>query len=146
MYQCKKCSSEIYVKAGFIKGEQRYKCKLCNCLFVPTLNRGKSLKEKTTALCLYINGLSFRAIGKILKVHYSSVYRWVKEYAKLNYEKPEPHSSEIVLELDEMWHYLQSKKLKSGYGRLIVAIPINSSTGNVEGETLIRLPNFSTDC
>jgi len=104
------------------------------------------MKEKSLALCLYTHGLSFRTIGKILKVHYSNIYRWVRDYAEKNYEKPEPNSNEIVLELDEMWHYLCQKKLKSGFGRLIVAIPVNLLTGNVEGETLIHLPNFSTDC
>jgi transposase len=37
----------------------------------------------------------------------------------------------VIIELDEMWHYLHSKKTNYGSGKLIVAIPVNSLTGNV---------------
>ena len=108
---CKKCGSEISVKAGFIKGEQRYLCKSCGCKFVPTLQKGKDDKTKLTAVWLYCHGLSFRTIAKYLNVNVRSVFNWVKAFAIKNYVKPEPsESSEIVLELDEMWHYINSKK------------------------------------
>jgi hypothetical protein len=69
----------------------------------------------------------------------------VKVFAKENDVKPEPSDDAVILlELDEMWHYLNNKKTKSGYGRLIAAIPINLSTGNVEGETLLHLKDFLT--
>ncbi len=35
------------------------------------------------------------------------------------------------MELDEMWHYLHSKKTNFVSGKLIVAIPVSSLTGNV---------------
>jgi len=134
------------VKSGFVNGEQRYRCNECGCQFVPTREQGMGAKKKSVALCLYLHGLSFRAIGKIIKVHYSAVYRYIRKYAEANYEKPEPpKDAAIVLELDEMWHYLHDKKTNSGYGRLIVAIPINLSTGNAEGETLIHFQGFSIE-
>ena len=37
----------------------------------------------------------------------------------------------VIIELDEMWHYLHSKKTNYGSGKLIVARPVNSLTGNV---------------
>jgi hypothetical protein len=43
----------------------------------------------------------------------------------------EKRGQAVVVELDEMWHYLRSKKTNFGSGRLIVAIPVNSLTGNV---------------
>ena len=123
MYQCKKCNSKSYVKAGFVKGEQRYKCRLCGCQFVPTREQGMGLKKKALALCLYLHGLSFRAIAKIIKIDHAAIYRYIRKYAETNYEKPEPSDDAIImLELDEMWHYLNDKKTNSGYGRLIVAI------------------------
>jgi insertion element IS1 protein InsB len=33
----------------------------------------------------------------------------IRDYAKSNYEKPESEVDSVVLELDEMWHYLSSK-------------------------------------
>ena len=146
MYQCKRCNNSNYSKSGFVKGEQRYRCRLCGCQFVPTREHGMGLKKKALALCLYVNGLSFRAIGKIIKVDHAAVYRFVRKYAEANYEKPEPVDGvTVMLELDEMWHYISDKKTNSGYGRLIVAIPINLSTGNVEGETLVHLSDFLSD-
>jgi len=135
---CKKCGSEKQVKAGFIKGEQRYLCKGCGCKFVPTRQHGKPDNTKLTAVWLYCHGLSLRTIAKYFKVNVSSVFIWVKKFAQKNYTKPAPSSDGVIVELDEMWHYLRSKKLKSGYGRLIVAIPINLSTGNAEGEIMLH--------
>ncbi len=46
---CKKCGSQNMIKADFVKGEQRYKCKECGCQFVPTGHKGKSEEVKLTA-------------------------------------------------------------------------------------------------
>ena len=95
---------------------------------------------KLTAIWLYCHGLSFRTIAKFFKVDVKSIFNWVKAFAINNYVKPEPTDDAVILlELDEMWHFINSKKTNVGYGRLIVAIPINLSTGSVEGETLIHL-------
>ena len=120
MHKCKKCQSSEYVKAGFVKGEQRYKCKHCGCQFVPTRHKGRSDQEKLTAVKLYAHGLSFRTIGKLLKVSAQSVFVWVKNFAESNYSKPTPTDDGVVIELDEMWHFLHLKKDKFGFGKLTV--------------------------
>ena len=127
---CNKCGSERTYKSGFVTGEQRYRCKDCGRQFVPTRRHGRSETEKLTAVLLYINGLSLRTIGRLLKVSAAAVLKWVRQYAIENYEKPMPQENAVIVELDEMWHYLHVKKTNSGYGRLIVALPISSSTGN----------------
>jgi len=142
---CKKCGKENHIKAGFIKGEQRYLCKECGCKFVPTRQKGKSEKDKMLAVWLYMHGLSFRTIAKLFKVTHKAVYDWVKAYAIYNYDKPEPQGESVIVELDEMWHFIHSKKHKSGYGKLIAAIPINLSTGSAEGEIMLHLQNFMDD-
>ena len=145
MYKCKRCKSEEYVKAGFVKTEQRYKCKKCGCQFVPTRNKGRSKEEKLMAVWLYSHGLSFRAIAKLLKVSARSVFVWVKQFAEDNYSKPIPQNKSVIIELDEMWHFLHSKKDKSGFGKLTVEQPNNSLTGNVEHEILKHLQNCIED-
>jgi len=70
---CKKCESKNAIKAGFLKGEQRYKCKNCGCRFVPTRHKGKSQEQKMTAVLIYICGLSLRTIEKLLNVSAVSV-------------------------------------------------------------------------
>ena len=143
MYACKKCGSFRYVKAGLVKGEQRYKCKDCDCQFVPTRHKGRSANTKILALFLYISGLSLRRIAVAVKTDVHAVYRWILEYGRANYEKPEPQGDAVIVELDEMWHYLHSKKHKCGFGKLIAAIPVNLSTGNVEGEIKLHLRDFT---
>jgi transposase len=142
--KCKKCGGENHVKAGFIKGEQRYKCKDCKCQFVPARpRRGKSDATKSLAIWLYLHGLSFRAIGKLFSITHKTVLDWVRTFARNNYIKPEPQGKSVIVELDEMWHFLGSKKNKSGYGRLIAVIPINLSTGNAEGEIMLHFQGFT---
>jgi transposase-like protein len=142
---CKKCGSEKHVKAGFIGGEQRYLCKDCGCKFVPTRQHGKPKKDKLLAVWLYLHGLSFRTIAKLFKVSPKAIFDWVKTFAKENYVKPAPQGEATVVELDEMWHYLHSKKDKSGFGKLIAAIPVSSSTGNAEGVTMLHFQGFTND-
>ena len=124
MRKRKQCKSRVYQE------RTRYKCRDCGCQFVPTRQHGKSESEKLTAVLLCINGLSLRTIGRLLKVSAAAVLKWVRQYAFENYEKPSPNASAVVVELDEMWHYLHVKKTSSGYGRLIVALPVSSLIGN----------------
>jgi len=143
--KCKKCGSEKRVKAGFIDGEQRYLCKDCGCKYVPTRQHGKPEKDKLLAVWLYMHRLSFRTIAKLFKVTHKAVFDWVKAYAKANYVKPEPQGEAVIVELDEMWHYLHSKKDKFGFGRLIAAIPVSLSTGSAEDVITLHLSGFTND-
>ena len=79
-------------------------------------------------------GLSMNAIGKLFKFFkYSTpaVLRWIKTFGRQHLLKPEPVSDAVVLEIDEMHHYLKKSPIKSGYGRLIVEIPASLSTGSL---------------
>ena len=127
---CPKCNSFETVKNGFICNRQRYKCKGCGYQFTRTTLRGRPMRDKLFAIVLYMHGLSLNAIAKIFKVSAPAVLKWVRKFARDNYEKPKPGSA-VVMEVDEMWHYLQKKPKNFGSGRLIVVIPVNSLTGNV---------------
>jgi len=41
----------------------------------------------------------------------------VKTFAKNNYSKPAPVDDSVIIEIDEMWHFLRSKKDEFGSGR-----------------------------
>ena len=142
---CKKCGGEEHSKNGFVKGHQRYKCKSCGYQFVPTLQKGFDEKTKLTACLLYISGLSLRTIARLLNTSATSVLSWVKKFALQNYEKPQPNSETVVIQLDEMWHFLNLKKTNSGYGKHIVLIPDNLLTGNAVIVILIHLKNYFED-
>ena len=130
MPECPKCKFSHVVKNGYSRGNQRYRCKSYGFQFTRTTPRGRPAREKATAILLYTMGLSLNAIARMFKVSTPAVLRWVRLFAEKTYEKPTP-SEAVIVELDEMWHYLCSKKTSSGSGKLIVAVPVDSLTGNV---------------
>ena len=110
--RCKRCGSEEQVKNGFMKGLQRYRCKACGLNFTDTPPRGMPLHIKLTAVLLYVSGLSMNRTAKMLGVSTPSVMTWIEQFAKAYAQKPEPEGRAVVVELDEMWHYLKkSNKL-----------------------------------
>ncbi|MDR0374089.1 MAG: helix-turn-helix domain-containing protein [Nitrososphaerota archaeon] len=86
------------------------------CQFTKEQPRGKSTKIKQWAILLYVNGLSFRAIAKLVGVSHKAVYDWVRAFSLAAYEKPTPQG-DIVVELDELGHFLKFKKTSSGSGK-----------------------------
>ena len=128
---CPKCQSIEVVKNGKVQGKQRYKCKSCSLQFNRLTPRGRPAQEKAMAVTLYTLGLSIRAIARLIGVSPTAVLKWIKTFAKTHYEKPAPGDA-ILVELDEMWHYIKSKKTSYGYGKPIVERLENSSTGSVE--------------
>ena len=114
---CKKCGSTNIVKSGFVNGNQRYMCKSCKCQFQPNRRKGKPEKTKRLALLLYLCGLSMCTISKIVKTDVHAVYHWIRAFAEEQYEKPEPTSGKVVIELDEMWHFIKSKKESYGLSK-----------------------------
>jgi len=127
--RCPKCGKEHCVKAGFNHNRQRFKCKDCKYQFTQTDD--KNTTKRAFALYLYVIGLSMNAIGRMLKVEPSTILYWVRNFALKTYEKPTPQG-EVVIELDEMWHFLHSKKTRSGSGRRTVELPVSLLIGNAK--------------
>ena len=119
MVACKRCDGEQTVKNGKVRGKARYKCKQCGLNFVEGDERVKAslVVKKALAVILYSLGkASFNMLGKIFGHSPSLLYRWiVEEMAKL----PEPAVAGDIkeMEFDEMWHFIGSKKTKSGSSR-----------------------------
>ena len=137
---CPKCQSIEVVKNGKVQGKQRYKCKSCSLQFTRLTPRGRPAQEKAMAVTLYTLGLSIRAIARLIGVSPTAVLKWIKTFAKTHYEKPAPGDA-IIVELDEMWHYLGSKKTSYGSGKLIVEKLESLWTGNVEEGIRVRYRN-----
>ena len=56
---------------------------------------------------------SYNFLGtKLFKVSSTIIMNWVKKYAE-NIEIPAVHGDIKKLEFDEMWHFIDSKKLKN---------------------------------
>ena len=69
----------------------------------------------------------------------------MKTFAKNNYSKPAPNDDSVVIELDEMWHFLLSKKDELGSGKLIAEPQNSSSIGSVAREMLKHLEKCMSD-
>jgi transposase-like protein len=79
---CPRCKDIRYCKAGKVKCRQRYKSKTCNYYYtVAQKSDVKSSCTKRMAFEMYLEGLGFRAIGRILKISYGTVYQWVKRWS-----------------------------------------------------------------
>ena len=117
---CARCGSINYCKDGIVKGRQRYKCK--DCSFHYTVERKSDVKSSDTkrmAFSMYLEGLGFRAIGRILSISYGTVYQWIKKWGS-TLELPKRNEAIEVVELDEMHTYVGRKKTTNGYGLLLI--------------------------
>ena len=128
--RCKGRGSEEPVRNGFMRGKQRYRCKACGLNFTDTAPRGVPLRVKVTAVLLYLSGLSMNRTAKLLGVSTPSVMAWIERFAEVYAQKPEPEGRAVVVELDEMWHFLKKRPTSSGSGRLGIVLPDGSSTGS----------------
>ena len=136
--RCKRCGSEEQVKNGRMRGQQRYLCKDCGLNFTNTPARGKPLALKAAAVLLYVSGLSMNRTAKILGVSTPTVMAWLEQFAKAYAQKPEPEGRAVVIELDEMWHYLKKSPTSYGSGRLGIVLQGGYWTGNAAVVTLLR--------
>ncbi|EON74858.1 hypothetical protein ADIS_4690 [Lunatimonas lonarensis] len=78
---CPKCDSSKVVKSGIINGRQRFRCKSCSYHFtVQKLGKAIDKYYVVKALQLYIEGVSYREIERILGISHVSVMNWVRQY------------------------------------------------------------------
>ena len=105
-----------FVKNGLAHGRQRYRCKACERSFTATPPRGKPPAMKALAVLLYALGnVSQGLIGKLLGVSHVAVYKWVRAAGEGTPAPPATPSSGIV-QIDEMWHFVNGKKTRFGSG------------------------------
>ena len=126
MMTCPKCEASGCVKDGMVKGRQRYLCHGCKYRHtVP--HRGKSPTLKRQALELYLEGLGFRSIGRLLKCSHVAVYTWIKACGE-SIDTLRSAAGVTVIEMDELHTYIGAKKTPAGSGWLWIAMQNNSST------------------
>ena len=117
---CPKCGSVNHCKDGIVKERQRYQCKECRYRYtVAQKSNVKSADTKRMAFEMYLEGLGFRAIGRLLRVSYGTVYQWIKKWGS-SLELPKRSEEIAVVELDEMHTYVGRKKTTGGYGLLLI--------------------------
>ena len=118
--KCSKCQSENKIRNGIVRNVQRYKCKECgNNFSIDYSQVAERDRRRRFGLAMYLEGLGFHSIGRLLNVSHVTVINWVKKYgselSKIRNPKPVQ-----VMELDEIHSYVGSKKTINGFGLLLI--------------------------
>lgn len=126
--ECPKCKSEKRSKDGIVHERQRYKCKECNYRYTVEKREAKesTAEIRKMALNLYLEGLGFRSIGRILGFSHVAVYEWIKSFGSEIVKLGEDKEISVV-EIDEMHSYIGNKKTTAGYGLLLIDMENGSS-------------------
>ena len=114
MMTCPRCQSNENRKDGIVRKKQRYLCKSCGYRYTVT-ERGYSATVKQQALAMYLEGLGFRSIGRLLGCSHTAAYYWIQNYGEQATLEMASRKLEVI-EMDEMHSYVGSKKKPAGYG------------------------------
>ena len=79
--------------------------------FVHKHSSHKSNEIKKMAIDMYLEGLGFRSIGRVLNISYGTVYQWVKQLGRQHQIKPDNSQEINIVELDEIHSDTKHKKL-----------------------------------
>jgi transposase-like protein len=129
---CPKCKQRENCKAGFAKGRQRYKCKSCGYYYTVVKKSDVKPEEvRRMALELYLEGVGFRGIGRLLRISFGTVYQWIRKWGG-QVDLPVRNGSISIVELDELHSYVMQKKTTAGHGLLLIDFQNGLSLLSVE--------------
>ncbi|WP_299902774.1 helix-turn-helix domain-containing protein [uncultured Aquimarina sp.] len=120
---CPNCNSEDYIKSGIVNNRQRFKCKSCGYYF--SVNKiGKKIDDYyvNKALQLYLEGLTYREIERILGISHVSIMNWVKKY---NIKRPynsNYHPTYKILNAFELSEFFKDVRNLSGAGVVVTEL------------------------
>ncbi|WP_019986847.1 IS1/IS1595 family N-terminal zinc-binding domain-containing protein [Rudanella lutea] len=121
--KCPKCSNTNAVRNGVLNGRQRFRCKQCHYNFTVE-KAGKSISSYYVikALQLYIEGVSYREIERLLGVSHVSVMNWVKKYQIKVPENNNYHPTYKILSNKELAEYFSKPENVSGAGMIVTEL------------------------
>lgn len=120
---CPSCSSENNIKSGVVNARQRYKCKDCNYFF--TVDKlGKKIDDYyvNKALQLYLEGLTYREIERILGISHVSILNWVKKYNIKRPSNTKYHPTYKILNTTELGEYFSNPQNIKGAGAVVTEL------------------------
>jgi len=127
--KCHHCGSDKVKKNGTNQGIQRYICKACKRSFAADVSVNVKSYEpslKKLARKMYLENCGIRSIGRIIGPSSSTILRWLcaqrKELAEQLHQAGNQVLSEEpdIIEMDEIYTYVQKKSHGSSFGLLIV--------------------------
>ncbi len=114
--ECPRCGQNRYVvKAGLNRtGSQRMRCQSCKVYFTPSPKpMGYDEGTKELAVRMYLEGASYRGIGKVLRLSYVSVINWVNAHERSLPQQVTDTTPTDTVETDELFTFIGEKKSKS---------------------------------
>ncbi|MEM9326197.1 MAG: helix-turn-helix domain-containing protein [Bacteroidota bacterium] len=102
---------------------QRFKCKQCNYYF--TVNKlGKQVDSYTVikALQLFVEGVSYREIERLLGISHVSVMNWVKRYQVKRPENTHYRPTYKILTHSELMSAMDDKEFLRGAGMILTEL------------------------
>ncbi len=115
--ECKHCAGIEYVKDGYVKGKQRYKCKLCSKVFSDGDRRSRYSEEKRVRVVKWsLENVGIRSIERMEGVPAPTILRWIKKFAKVLRGRisQDIQENEVVnvqiMEIDELYSYCKKNK------------------------------------
>ena len=128
---CPHCQTENVVKNGIsMHGRQRFLCRRCHRTFGEQDGRRVSADTQAQAQRLYLEGVGFRGIERLLGVSHVSVMNWVKAKAQALPPWPGVDPAEVEwVECDELCTFIGKKKCFAGSGGLLIVLPNASAAG-----------------
>ena len=120
---CPKCDNSDVIKSGIVNERQRFTCKSCGYNF--TVNKlGKQIDDYYVikALQLYLEGVSYREIERILGVSHVSVMNWVRKYKVKAPERYDYHPSYQILNHQELTEFISNKSFLKDSGMVITEL------------------------
>lgn len=114
---CPKCHSSKFVKNGHTHyGKQRFRCQHCGRQFVNNPSRQPISQDKRDLIDkLLKERLALAAIARVAEVS----ERWLQDYVNQKYyltpkeaKITEKKRGRLILEIDEMWSFVGSKRNK----------------------------------
>ena len=121
--QCPKCAHTEAVRNGIINKRQRFRCRECGYNFT-VAKAGKAIGSYyvVKALQLYIEGVSFREIERLLGVSHVSVMNWVKKYQIKAPDNQDYHPTYKVLTHKELVDFMALRTNLEGAGMVITEL------------------------
>jgi transposase-like protein len=110
---CPYCGQhQAVVKAGLNRtGSQRQRCQSCRRYFTVTPKpAGHAPATRDLAVRLYLEGMSFRGIAKVLRVSHPSVINWVNAAARQLPAVVTDQTPTDTVETDELFSFVGKKK------------------------------------
>lgn len=121
--QCPRCQFTKVVKSGIVNERQRFKCKRCNYSF--TVNKlGKRIDSYYVikALQLYLEGISYREIERLLGISHVSVMNWVRKYRIKAPAQQDYRPTYKVLNHNELSNYFSESDNLQGAGMIVTEV------------------------